>query len=150
MLTISITFITDRTWNSGIHKSSRSDSLADGATDGVGPSLLFYSTGYTACYAQFTSWVCASSGLCHWWSGPLVPRATRGNRTQKRLKLEEIEKTIGYTTRGKLGWWQYFSSTGGWARGFKYSDLAPYKFIVTKPYTFIVFGAWLSPNPTNS
>ena len=60
------------------------------------------------------------SGRCHGWSGPLVPRATRGNRTQKRLKLEEIEKTIGYTTRGKLGWWQYFSSTG-WGVGGVYA-----------------------------
>ena len=44
-------------------------------------------------------WGYASGGREHWWSGPLVPRATRGIRTKTDNKLKKWKKTNGGTPR---------------------------------------------------
>ena len=44
-------------------------------------------------------WGNASGGREHWWSGPLVPRATRGIRTKTDQKLKKLKKTKGCTLR---------------------------------------------------
>ncbi len=89
------------------------------------------------------------------WSGPLWSGATRGNRTENRLNLEEIEKIHKHNPTTAIGLVAvfYLYSPGPPPKGNmylaydpRYSEqyfvgVAPCKWSPAKPYRFIGFGA---------